>query len=141
MENWSAQFRNADDEVTDSVFDVNPDVVKALIDALHEQVTVTPPSESRTFDDLVEAIAQSSRLIQHMEAFRELAIAAADRTSPHADRKAIAIAAGFPPSRLYRVLEKHGRPTDRKKVERATEQVAGLTDALNKPIPDRATEQ
>ncbi|MGW3400171.1 hypothetical protein [Streptomyces zhihengii] len=57
---------------------------------------------------------QSARLIQHLEAFRELAIIAADRTNPHADRQAIAIAATMPPSRLYRVLDKHGQPRNRK---------------------------
>ncbi|MGV9933975.1 hypothetical protein ACWDY4_25895 [Streptomyces olivaceoviridis] len=41
-------------------------------------------------------------------------MAAADETGPYADRKGTALAAGMPPSRLYRVLDKHGRPRDRK---------------------------
>ena len=98
----------------DIVFDIAPDLANAFIDAIRNSVAVNPPRQAQSFDDLTATIAQTSRLIQHLEAFRELAIAAADRTSPHADRKAIAIAAAMPPSRLYRVLEKHGQPRDRK---------------------------
>jgi hypothetical protein len=105
----------------DTVFDIAPDLANAFVDAIRNSVGVNPPRQAQTFDDLVETIAQTSRLIQHLDAFRELAMAAADRTSPHADRKAIAIAAGMPPSRLYRVLRKHGRPTDRRS---ATEETA-----------------
>lgn len=98
----------------DVVFEITPDLADAFIAAIRNQVGVEGPLHAHTFDDLAATIAQTSRVIQHLEAFRELAIAAADRTSPHADRKAIAIAAGMPPSRLYRVLDKHGRPRDRK---------------------------
>lgn len=104
----------------DTVFDVTPDLAEALVAALRNIVGVEPPNHARTFDDLTATIAQTSRVIQHLDAARELGIVAADRTGPHADRKAIAIAAAMPPSRLYRVLEKHGQPRDRKNP--ATEQ-------------------
>ncbi|MET9909657.1 hypothetical protein ABZZ74_23130 [Streptomyces sp. NPDC006476] len=72
-----------------------------------------PPGDS--FDDHLESIAQLSRFITHFEAGREEQIAAADTTGgPHADRKALGIAAGMPRSRLYRILERFGRPTNRK---------------------------
>ncbi|MFD7867972.1 hypothetical protein [Streptomyces sp. NPDC059783] len=101
----------------DVVFDITPDLADAFVDAIRNRINVQGPRHAQTFDDLTATIAQTSRLIQHLQEFRELAIAAADRTSPHADRKAIAIAAAMPPSRLYRVLEKHGRPADRKQGE------------------------
>ena len=125
-----------------AAFDITPDLADAIRDALSNVRSVDPPRHARSFDELTETIAQTSRLIQHLETFRELAMVAADETGPYADRKAVAIAAGFPPSRLYRVLEKHGRPTDRKKIERAADQVRQLADAVSQPIPKRrATEK
>lgn len=99
----------------DVVFDIAPDLADAFAAAIRNQVGVEPPHQATTFTDLIATIAQTSHVIQHLEAFRELAMVAADKTSPHADRKAIAIAAAMPPSRLYRVLEKHGRPKNRAK--------------------------
>lgn len=113
MKKLYAEFGDADGN-KETVFDIAPDLANAFADAIRGAVGVEPPRHAQTFDDLTETIAQTSRTIQHLEAFREQAMAAADRTSPHADRKAIAIAAAMPPSRLYRVLEKHGRPRDRK---------------------------
>ncbi|MET7584675.1 hypothetical protein [Streptomyces microflavus] len=113
-ENWYAEFGSATNKREDTVFDVHPDVATAFADAIRNRINVRGPHHAQDFDDLTDAIAQTSRLIEHLEAFREMAIAAADRTSPHADRKAIAIAATMPSSRLYRVLEKHGQPRDRK---------------------------
>ncbi|MFK8851271.1 hypothetical protein [Streptomyces sp. Ac-502] len=74
-----------------------PDFTNALIHALNNQVKVEPPQHAQNFDDLIDTLAQTSRVIQHLEAFRELVMVAADKTSPHADRKAIAIAAAMPP--------------------------------------------
>ncbi|MFB7555978.1 hypothetical protein [Streptomyces brevispora] len=135
MKKWFAQFGSSDKEHEGSVYDVHPDLAEAFIDAIRNQVNVQGPRHAGSFDDLTSTIAQTSRTIQHLEAFRELAIAAADRTNPHADRKAIAIAAGFPPSRLYRVLEKHGRPADRKQgatqvqaLEQSVRALGGLWD-------------
>lgn len=112
MKKLYAEIGDADGN-KDIVFDVTPDLANAFVDAIRNSVGVNPPRQVQAFDDLIETIAQTSRLIQHLEAFRELAITAADKTSPHADRKGIAIAAAMPPSRLYRVLEKHGRPRNR----------------------------
>ncbi|MGW9299549.1 hypothetical protein ACWHA3_01825 [Streptomyces cyaneofuscatus] len=113
-QNWYAEFGSATNKREDTVFDIHPDLATSFADAIRNRVNVQGPRHAQGFDDLTATIAQTSRVIQHLEAFRELAIAAADRTSPHADRKAIAIAAAMPPSRLYRLLEKHGRPRDRK---------------------------
>ncbi|GGZ83592.1 hypothetical protein [Streptomyces rubiginosohelvolus] len=113
-QNWYAEFGSASNNCEDAVFDIRPDVAIAFADAIRNRVNIQGPHHAQDFDDLTATIAQTSRLIQHLETFRELTITAADRTSPHADRKAIAIAAAMPPSRLYRVLEKHGQPRDRK---------------------------
>lgn len=112
--NWYAAFGDSTTENIASVYDIHPDVAEAFIAAIRNQVNVQGPRHAESFDDLTATIAQMSRVIQHFEAVRELAIADADRTSPHADRKAIAISAAMPPSRLYRVLEKHGQPRNRK---------------------------
>ncbi|MFF2570986.1 hypothetical protein [Streptomyces sp. NPDC058084] len=116
MKNSSVEF-GAPDGSTETVTGIAPDLARALVDALHAAQTVEPPAQAQNFDDLTATIAQTSRLIQHLEAFRELTIVAADQTGPHADRKAIAIAAGFPPSRLYRVLDAFSLPRDRKDPE------------------------
>jgi hypothetical protein len=122
-------------------FDLAPDLANAIGDSFNRVRTVEGPRHAQSFDDLTETIAQTSQLIQHLEAFRELAMVAADRTSPHADRKGIAIAASMPPSRLYRVLDKHGRPKNRAKAyddavhQAIDEGVQGIGAVL-----DRATE-
>lgn len=114
MKKWFAKFGSADKEHETSVYDIHPDLAEAFIDGIHNRVNIQGPRHAQSFDDLIATAAQTSRVIQHLEAFRELVMVAADKTGPHADRKAIAIAAAMPPSRLYRVLEKHGRPRDRK---------------------------
>lgn len=114
MENWFAQFGSADTEKVAAVYDIRPDVAEAFIAGVQRNITERRPRHGTDFPELIATIAQASRIIQSLEELRDHAMAAADRTSPHADRKAIAIAAGMPPSRLYRVLEKHGRPRNRK---------------------------
>lgn len=119
----------------DVVFEITPDLADAFIAAIRNEVGVEGPRHARTFTDLTATIAQTSRVIQHLEAFRELAMVAADKTGPYADRKAIAIAAGMPPSRLYRVLERHGRPKDRRNavlpdIGRLQQAVDGMRSAL-----------
>jgi hypothetical protein len=109
------------------VNDVPTDLANTLADALTGLRDVTPP-DATDFNDLTFVISRTSRLLQHLEAFRELAIVAADDTSPHADRKAIAKAAGIPPSRLYRILDRHGRPTVRG-AAKLNEAVQGLGKA------------
>jgi hypothetical protein len=110
---WFARFGNAEQEKTAQVFEVCPDVAEAFIAGTRREIGVRQPRHAQDFGDLIEVIAQASRIVQSLDELREHAIAAADRTGPHADRKAMAIAAGFPPSRLYRVLEKHGQPRNR----------------------------
>ncbi|MEV4335737.1 hypothetical protein [Streptomyces sp. NPDC049590] len=88
---------------------------EVLVGALHEDPSPPTPHETDSFEEQLDAIAQLSRLITHLEAAREEGIAAADRTGgPHADRKALGIAAAMPRSRLYRILERYGRPTNRR---------------------------
>ncbi|WP_043493716.1 hypothetical protein [Streptomyces viridosporus] len=113
MKKRFAEIGDADGN-KDVVFEITPDLADAFAAAIRNEVGVEGPRHARTFDDLTTTIAQVSRVIQHLEAFRELAMVAADKTSPHADRKAIAMAATMPPSRLYRVLERHGQPRNRK---------------------------
>lgn len=113
MKKMYATFGDADGN-KGTAYDITPDLADALTAAIRNIVGVEPPRHARTFEDLTETIAQTSRLIQHLEAFRELAIVKADQTSSHADRQAIAVSAAMPPSRLYRVLDKHGRPRNRK---------------------------
>lgn len=111
---WYASFGSADNEHIASVHDIAPDVAEAFIAAKQRHIGELRPQHAHTFDDLTATIAQASRVIQAMEELRDNAIAAADRTSPNADRKAIGIAAAMPPSRIYRVLEKHGQPRRRR---------------------------
>jgi hypothetical protein len=105
---------SAEDGTEQPVFDIAPDLADQLLAALQGSRTVDPPQHATTYNELTGTIAQTSRVIQHLELFRELAIVKADATHPLADRKGIAIAAAMPPSRLYRLLEKHGRPKNRK---------------------------
>src|SRR5215470_140031 len=98
---------------TETVFEIKPDVADALVRALRSDINVQPPRHAESTEDLIAVIAQTSRVITDLKTLRELAIVKADASHPHADRKAIAISAGWPPSRLYRVLERHGRPRDR----------------------------
>lgn len=102
------------DEPGSSVSGVERDLADALVAALRGEREVEPPQHAEHFGHITSVIAQTSRLIQHLEAFRELAIVEADKTSPYADRTAIAFAAAMPPSRLYRILERYGRPKDRR---------------------------
>lgn len=98
-----------------TVFGITPDLYDAVGDGLGGFREVTAPRHAQSFDELTETVAQTSRLIQHLELFRDLSVVAADKSHPHADRKALGIAAAMSGSRLYRVLAKHGRPTDRTK--------------------------
>lgn len=98
---------------TEPVFEIKPDVAEALILALRNAIKVEPPRHATDLTEQTAVIAQATRVIQHLEHFRELAIVQADTANPHADRRALGIAAGMPPSRLYRILERYGRPRRR----------------------------
>ncbi|MDV6290303.1 hypothetical protein R2F25_30300 [Streptomyces sp. UP1A-1] len=86
-----------EDEPETSVSGVERDLAEALLAALRGERSVEPPQHADTFNGINKVTAQTSRLIQHLEAFRELCIVAADETSPYADRQAIALAAAMPP--------------------------------------------
>ncbi|MEU9310843.1 hypothetical protein [Streptomyces sp. NPDC048256] len=120
LKKWFARFGSEDNDNVGTVFDIHPDLAEAFMDAIRNRVNVQPPTHAggddgmRSYNQLTSLIAQTSRVLQHLEEFRELAIVEADKTHAQADRKGIAIAAGMPPSRLYRILERHGRPKSRK---------------------------
>ncbi|MGW2426043.1 hypothetical protein ACWC0C_43705 [Streptomyces sp. NPDC001709] len=99
---------------------LTPYAADVLAAALANDRSTPPPHTADIFDDQLAAIAQLARTITHFEAARDEAIAAADRAGgPYADRKALGIAAGMPRSRLYRILERFGRPTNRKATDGA----------------------
>ncbi|MFH8792225.1 hypothetical protein [Streptomyces sp. NPDC017941] len=111
---WSAKFSSTTNKNEGTISGIRPDVAEAFMAALRNLEDAPRPRHEKSFEELTATIAQTSHLIQFLERFRERAIVAADRTSYEADRKAIAIAAGIPPSRLYRILEQNGRPKDRR---------------------------
>jgi hypothetical protein len=93
--------------------DVPDDLAAALYDALTDVRNVVPPAET-AFDGLLALISRQSRVIGHLTLSREVAIAAADATGPHANRRAIGAAAAMAPSQLGDVLERNGRPRSRR---------------------------
>jgi hypothetical protein len=115
MKKWFASFGDASNEHIKSVYDITPDVAEALIAAARRDIGDRAPRYATDFEALIETIAQTSRLLQALEELREASIVAADRTSEDADRKRIGIAAAMPPTRIYRILDKHGRPRRRAK--------------------------
>jgi DNA-binding phage protein len=70
--------------------------------------------DQKTFPQILGRLTLVAQMIELLEGVREDLIVAADETGPHADRKQIASAAGMPPSRLYRLLSRHGRPANRR---------------------------
>jgi len=74
---------------------------------------MTNTTESPEFSDLLRRIAVLTKMINRITVLRENAIVRADRTSPFADRRGIGEAAGMSPSRLYKLLDRHGRPRNR----------------------------
>ncbi|MFD9419480.1 hypothetical protein ACFWC9_32910 [Streptomyces goshikiensis] len=93
--------------------DLPEDVALALYDGLTNSRAATGP-KAEDFDGLLASTSLLSRLIAHLTLSRERHIAAADATSPHANRRAIGIAAGMQPSQLGVVLERNGRPRSRR---------------------------
>ncbi|MFJ6784451.1 hypothetical protein [Streptomyces yangpuensis] len=88
-------------------------VAIALYGGLKDSPVVIDPADE-DFDELLASTSLLSRLITHLTLSRERHIAAADATSPHANRRAIGIAAAMQPSQLGVVLERNGRPRNRK---------------------------
>jgi hypothetical protein len=91
---------------------VEDDLAAALMAALEGNSHIEPP-RADNFEILLRVIAQTSQVMNHLDMFRELAIARADASGPAADRRKIGIAAAMAPSRLYRILDRQGRPRKR----------------------------
>jgi hypothetical protein len=88
------------------------DLARALVAALRGDAHIEPP-RADGFEALLHVIAQTTQVISHLDTFRELAIARADASGPAADRRKIGISAAMAPSRLYRILDRQGRPRKR----------------------------
>lgn len=116
MKKWFARFGDESSDNVGVVYDIHPDLAEAFMDAIRNRANVQPPHHADNYNRLNQLIAQTSHVIRHLEEFRELVIVEADKTHDQADRKGIAIAAGMPPSRLYRILERHGRPKSRRPI-------------------------
>ncbi|MFK0142453.1 hypothetical protein [Streptomyces murinus] len=97
----------------DRALDVPDDIATAVYDALAGDRAVAAPTET-DFAALVELVARQSRVITHLNLAREVTIAVADATSPHSNRRKIGMAAGMAPSVLGDVLERNGRPRNRR---------------------------
>ncbi|MCX5078868.1 hypothetical protein OHA84_37425 (plasmid) [Streptomyces sp. NBC_00513] len=93
--------------------DLPDDIALALYDGLTNSRAVIDP-KAEDFDELIASTSLLSRLITHLTLSRERHIAAADATSPNANRRAIGIAAAMQPSQLGVVLERNGRPRSRR---------------------------
>ncbi len=74
-----------------------------------------------TYDELLLLLGWSAKHIDALKALREAIITRADESSPYADRSRIAQAARVKPSVLYAVLERNGRPRNRRRAYRAGE--------------------
>lgn len=92
--------------------EVRRTAVARLAELRAEGVLTAPKAED--FDELIASTSLLSRLITHLTLSRERHIAAADATSPNANRRAIGIAAAMQPSQLGVVLERNGRPHSRR---------------------------
>ncbi|MEU4730797.1 hypothetical protein [Streptomyces sp. NPDC023588] len=93
--------------------DLPDDVAIAMYGGLTNSPAVIDP-EAEGFEELLASTSLLSRLITHLTLSRERHIAAADATSPHANRRAIGLAAAMQPSQLGVVLERNGRPRSRR---------------------------
>ncbi|MEV4616969.1 hypothetical protein AB0K43_30890 [Kitasatospora sp. NPDC049258] len=93
--------------------EVPDDLGAALLAGLRGERLVEPPQASG-FDDLVALVARTSRLIQHLNVFREVAMSRADAAGAYSNRSALAMAAAMSASQLGRVLQGHGLPRDRR---------------------------
>ncbi|WP_033819110.1 hypothetical protein [Kitasatospora sp. MBT63] len=93
--------------------EVPDDLGMALLAGLRGERLVEPP-QAYGFDDLVALVARTSRLIQHLNVFREVAMSRADAAGAYSNRSALAMAAAMSASQLGRVLQGHGLPRDRR---------------------------
>jgi hypothetical protein len=93
--------------------EVPDDLARALLAALRGERLVEPP-QAADFDDLTALVACISRVTQHLNVVKELAMSRADASDSYSNRRALGIAAAMAPSQLGRVLEGHGLPRDRR---------------------------
>ncbi|MBL1097920.1 EVE domain-containing protein [Streptomyces coffeae] len=93
-------------------------LARALVAAVRGERGAEPPADTKLME-LLRDIARASRLIQHLEEWRELAIVRADQLDADASRVNLGVAAGMSPSKLYKLLEKHGRPKSRTPLTRS----------------------
>ncbi|MFE6056874.1 hypothetical protein ACFQ6N_39565 [Kitasatospora sp. NPDC056446] len=93
--------------------EVHDDLARALLAALRGERLVEPP-EASAFDDLTALVACISRVTQHLNMVKELAMSRADASDSYSNRRALGQAAAMAPSQLGRVLEGHGLPRDRR---------------------------
>jgi hypothetical protein len=92
---------------------ISDDLAHALSAALSRAAEV-PTSGQPRFWELCASIAQGNQIITDLETWLEKQIAEADASDPNADRRALAAAASLKPTQLYRVLERNGRPRNRR---------------------------
>lgn len=107
---YNGTHRSAAQTTADDLLGSLPDLVA---DHLRSRLGGQSPSEA-DFPTLINTIGSATELIDVLSECREALIATADETGPYADRQVLAKAAGMPRSRLYRILERFGRPTNRK---------------------------
>jgi len=110
---------------------VEDDVARAVLAALSREDLVEAPA-AQDFDALLRVIAQTTQIVRHLTMFRDMAIVQADASAPSADRRQIGIAAAMPPSRLYRLLDQHGRPRKRGSYAHYDEQTQRMLASLVK---------
>ncbi|GAA2753005.1 hypothetical protein [Kitasatospora cinereorecta] len=93
--------------------EVPDDLGRALLAALRGERLVEPPQAS-DFDDLIALVADISRVTQHLNVVKELAMSRADAAGAYSNRRALGMAAAMSASQLGRVLQGHGLPRDRR---------------------------
>lgn len=72
-------------------------------------------NEDATFEDLIQVAEVATLLLAGFKSVRDRALVAADQTGPYANRSAMGKATGLKPSSLLRILERNGRPVNRRK--------------------------
>ncbi|MEV0093793.1 EVE domain-containing protein [Streptomyces sp. NPDC050738] len=114
-------------------------LARALVAAVRGERGAQPSAEAKSVE-LLRDIARTSRLIQHLEEWRELVIVQADELDADASRVNLGVAAGMSPSKLYRILEKHGRPKNRTSLTRLEIVESAITAERGEWDPARVIE-
>ncbi|MFD3456033.1 hypothetical protein ACFWVC_28120 [Streptomyces sp. NPDC058691] len=93
-------------------------LARALMAAVRGERGALPPARTKYAEMLVH-IARVTRQIDLLTEWRELALVQADKLDADANRANLGVAADMSPSKLYRILEKHGRPKNRSPLTRS----------------------